>query len=213
MSTGRKENRTEQEKELCYRLRQDDRMALEQILRFFGDKVHLALARRFDSVLSEADLEDAMAVALFRLWATRQRYDPERASLRAWFYLLARNAAIEIIRRRSRQPEVSLDESLRSSLAWQYPHYSEDEIEMPRPEREAMKHDVEEALKKLPERERWVLLKYLEHDGRSGWTATVTEKIGVTANYARVLRLRALNHLRQQMLAKGYTLKPRRKVV
>ena len=40
-------------------------------------------------ILSLKDVEDALSIALFRLWQTRKSFDPNRSSLATWFYLLS----------------------------------------------------------------------------------------------------------------------------
>src|SRR6266404_1653785 len=63
------------------------------------------LARHFGAILSHEDLEDVLGISLYKLWEARARYDPSRP-LFPWFYLIARNVAIDSLREKKwRQPE------------------------------------------------------------------------------------------------------------
>jgi RNA polymerase sigma-70 factor (ECF subfamily) len=46
--------------------------------------------------------EEVTAVAFERAWSRRRQIDPERGSARAWLFGIARNAALDEMRRRSR---------------------------------------------------------------------------------------------------------------
>jgi RNA polymerase sigma-70 factor, ECF subfamily len=48
--------------------------------------------------------EDVTALAFERLFRTRARLDPSRGSARSWLFAIARNAALDELRRRGRAP-------------------------------------------------------------------------------------------------------------
>jgi RNA polymerase sigma-70 factor (ECF subfamily) len=56
-----------------------------------------------------AAAEEATAAAFERAYRKRSRFDPERGSARAWLFGIARNAALDELRRRGRQAELSTD--------------------------------------------------------------------------------------------------------
>src|ERR1700679_2687780 len=56
--------------------------------------------------------EDVTALAFERLYRSRSRLDRGRGTPRAWLFAIARNAAIDELRRRRRQPHLELDEGL-----------------------------------------------------------------------------------------------------
>src|SRR5579862_3341704 len=61
------------------------------------------LKRTFSRSLNEEDIEDALSVAVARLWRFRASYDPHRAPLGDYFYVIARNAALNILKEKARQ--------------------------------------------------------------------------------------------------------------
>jgi RNA polymerase sigma-70 factor (ECF subfamily) len=53
--------------------------------------------------------EEATAVAFERAYRKRSRFNAERGSARAWLFAIARNAALDELRRRGRQAQLSTD--------------------------------------------------------------------------------------------------------
>src|ERR1035441_7470944 len=53
--------------------------------------------------------EDVTALAFERLYRSRSRLDHGRGTPRAWLFAIARNAALDELRRRRRQPQCELD--------------------------------------------------------------------------------------------------------
>jgi RNA polymerase sigma-70 factor (ECF subfamily) len=56
--------------------------------------------------------EDVTAVAFERLYRARARLDRGRGTPRGWLFAIARNAALDELRRRGRQPRFELDENV-----------------------------------------------------------------------------------------------------
>ena len=75
-----------------------DERSLEEMLRQFGPTVRAVLIRRFHGVLAPADVEDILAVALHRSWLGRGRFDPAKGSLKAWFFRIANNVALDVLK-------------------------------------------------------------------------------------------------------------------
>jgi RNA polymerase sigma factor (sigma-70 family) len=56
--------------------------------------------------------EDVTALAFERLYRARERLERGRGTPRAWLFAIARNAALDELRRRSRQPQAELPEEM-----------------------------------------------------------------------------------------------------
>ena len=54
--------------------------------------------------------EEVTAIAFERAWSRRRQLDPERGSARAWLFGIARNAALDEMRRRSRLASLPEDQ-------------------------------------------------------------------------------------------------------
>jgi RNA polymerase sigma-70 factor (ECF subfamily) len=63
-----------------------------------------------------AAAEDVTATAFERAYRKRRRFDPSRGNGRAWLFGIARNAALDELRRRGRQAELVSDPIDTSSL-------------------------------------------------------------------------------------------------
>lgn len=128
--------------------------------------------------------EDVTALAFERLYRARARMDPERGSARAWLFAIARNAALDELRRRRRAASPDVDElTLRDDAC-------EDALE--HVERRAQ---LREALRALSPREREVIL--LKFHGQLS-NAELARVLGVSVSNAGTRLHRALTHLREQ---------------
>src|ERR1700685_2117337 len=61
---------------------------------------------------NRAAAEDVTALAFERLYRARARLDRGRGTPRAWLFAIARNAALDELRRRQRQPQSELPEEM-----------------------------------------------------------------------------------------------------
>jgi RNA polymerase sigma-70 factor, ECF subfamily len=137
----------------------------------------------FSLLGDRASAEDVTAVAFERLYRARSRLDRTRGTARAWLFAIARNAALDELRRRRRQPR-PLAEADRAEE-----HDFEAEVE--RGERRAMVHT---ALATLPARERELVLLKFHGQLSNGELAQV---LGVSDSNAATRVHRALTHLRE----------------
>ena len=64
-----------------------------------------------------AAAEDVTATAFERAFRKRRRFDPRRGSPRAWLFGIARNAALDELRRRGRQRRLAADPADEASAA------------------------------------------------------------------------------------------------
>jgi RNA polymerase sigma-70 factor (ECF subfamily) len=96
-----------------------------------------------------AAAEDVTATAFERAYRKRSRFDPKRGSGRAWIFGIARNAALDELRRRGRQAAIATDPVDPESLAGVDP------------ERAELRLLLAEAMRALPPRDReLVALKF-----------------------------------------------------
>jgi RNA polymerase sigma-70 factor (ECF subfamily) len=55
-----------------------------------------------------ADVEDVLQTTFLRLWEKRDLFEETRGAIDAWAWVVARNAAVDVLRRRSRARTVTL---------------------------------------------------------------------------------------------------------
>jgi RNA polymerase sigma factor (sigma-70 family) len=191
--------------ELASRLALGDEEVLADVLRRFGPPVIGALSRRYRGVFSREDVEDILAVALHRLWRTRDRYDAARADLGCWFHAIARNVARDHLKHGWLK--------LRA-LSVQGASVAIESIAAPEPvsaagggghgDSRTVLTDLNEALAALPEAQR----RILEADAHA-WpgvapSAALADDLGISPGSVPVYRRRAIDSVRSQMRLRGY---------
>jgi RNA polymerase sigma factor (sigma-70 family) len=81
-------------------------LAFDRLYRSSRDDVYAYVA----SLLRDAAAaEEVTAAAFERAYRKRNRFDPERGEPRAWLFGVARNAALDELRRRGRQAELTAE--------------------------------------------------------------------------------------------------------
>src|SRR6478735_11270490 len=81
-------------------------LAFDRLYRSSRDDVYAYVA----SLLRDAPAaEEVTAAAFERAYRKRHRFDPERGEPRAWLFGIARNAALDELRRRGRQAELAAE--------------------------------------------------------------------------------------------------------
>ncbi len=161
------------------RLTQDRQAAIGEIYVALGSTVRSYLQR----LVGHDDADDVLQRVFYEVWRHNGRYDPSR-SLAAWVLGIARKRAIDHLRRR-RDMAVALDD---------LDHVvGEDGRELA--ERHARSQEVRDALKRLPDAQREVLvLAYFGHFTQSEIATQLAVPLGTVK--ARSFRgLRALAEL------------------
>jgi RNA polymerase sigma-70 factor (ECF subfamily) len=121
-------------------------LAFEQLYRSSRDDVYAYAA---GLLRDRSAAEDVTATAFERAYRKRSRFDPRRGSGRAWLFGIARNAALDELRRRGRQVAIGADPVDPASLAGVDP------------ERVELRLVLAEAMRELPPRDReLVALKF-----------------------------------------------------
>ncbi len=83
-----------------------EELAFDQLYRANRDDVYAYTA----ALLRDASAaEEVTAVAFERAYRKRRRFDPGRGAPRAWLFAIARNAALDELRRRRHQTRLSAD--------------------------------------------------------------------------------------------------------
>jgi RNA polymerase sigma-70 factor, ECF subfamily len=158
-----------------------DAAAFDALFRQCGADVH---AYVISLVGDRSAAEDVTALAFERLYRSRSRLDRRRGTPRAWLFSIARNAALDELRKRRRRPVQVLREELSGDgdLADELEHV----------ERRAT---VRDALASLPVREREVVL--LKFHGQLS-NSELGRALGISESNAGTRLHRALTRLRER---------------
>lgn len=159
-----------------------DQRAFRSLMRLASGRVYGVLCRMLQD---RRQAEDAMQEVFIRVWTKAHLYDPERAEPLAWITALARNHAIDLLRRASRERTESTDE---------VDAFVADTVSVEqRMEQEGRARLVIHCLKQLPEaRATAIRLAYL-----GGWTyEQIADHLAMPLNTVRTWLRRALVSLR-----------------
>jgi RNA polymerase sigma-70 factor, ECF subfamily len=175
--------------DLTERLLRGDPQVLAEVLRLLGPRTERIIRGRLGGALADADYDDVLSIALFHLWQRRQRFDPSQARLDTWFYVLARNAALDIVRRRKRLREDALGEDADTMPA------RENAVTETGASR--LQSDLLRALEWVSETDRRILLSGLTEN-------ELSEELGLKPGTIRVRRLRTKEKLRVTLRDMGH---------
>ncbi len=128
--------------------------------------------------------EDVTSLAFERLYTSRSRLDRRRGTPRAWLFSIARNAALDELRRRGRRPHHSIDAELAGDPL---PGDALEQLER--------RMTVRDALATLPLREREVVL--LKFHGQLS-NGELARALGISESNAGTRLHRALTQLRER---------------
>ncbi|HYH53216.1 MAG TPA: sigma-70 family RNA polymerase sigma factor [Solirubrobacterales bacterium] len=155
-------------------------LAFDRLYRSSRDDVYAYVA----SLLRDAPAaEEVTAAAFERAYRKRNHFDPERGEPRAWLFGIARNAALDELRQRGRQAELTAEPAdLESFTATEGAEHSERRLA------------VSAALERLEPRERELIaLKFFA--GLAN--AEIAQVLGLTESNAGTKLHRAMIKLRE----------------
>jgi RNA polymerase sigma-70 factor, ECF subfamily len=158
-----------------------DDAAFDRLFRDCAGDVH---AYAISLLGNRSAAEDVTAIAFERLYRSRERLDHGRGTPRAWLFSIARNAALDELRRRRRHPQSELPAEASGGLE------SEEAVEQI-----ARRTAVRDALATLSPREReLVLLKF--HGQLSN--SELARALGLSESNVGTRLHRALTRLREK---------------
>jgi RNA polymerase sigma-70 factor (ECF subfamily) len=174
---------------LVGRLQHGDEAAFEELVRHHGGRL-LSVARRF--LGGSEDAQDAVQEAFIRAFKAIHTFE-ERAQLHTWLHRILVNTALMKLRERRRKPEESIDELLPTFATDGHQTVESREWSDALLERKETASLVHEAIARLPEPYRVVLvLRDLEERD----TAETARILGTTTTVVKVRLHRARQALR-----------------
>jgi RNA polymerase sigma factor (sigma-70 family) len=190
----------DRDRETARLLMQGDPDGLRRLLADHGGRVSGLLRKEFATVLDLQEIDDAVSQASVRAWRASDRYDPQRGTLGAWLYVIARNCARRMIESKKRRVELSFVDDLDSNVAVRVEHAEEQE-EAPK---DKFLQDVLACIQDLPPQQRAVLLADFAAGG-AAQTAALAEQLKTSHNSIYVSRNNGRKALRAAMLQRGHT--------
>ena len=169
---------------------------LERLLRAEGPAVKAVLMQKFSGTLSGADIDDVLAVALNRVWLNRDRFDAGRGSLRTWFFRIAHNSAIDVLKHgwhRARELEIPGGGDFLTEIAGELAESNPDRAQ-------AESHRVvREIIAALPEAQRRIVWADAQHRHGPTPSKDLARELEIPVGTVRVYRKRALDRIRREL--------------
>jgi RNA polymerase sigma-70 factor (ECF subfamily) len=182
-----------QEESLLAALRAGEESAYHRLVVEYGGRM-LSVSRRF--LRNEEDARDALQDAFVQAWKGLPRFQGHCA-LGTWLHRIVVNSSLMRLRTRKTHPEESIEPLLPQFL--EDGHAVNPSVQWPEPcdrllEREEVRALVRQAIDRLPETYRTVLLM---RDIEEMDTAEAAEALGITENAVKVRLHRARQALRE----------------
>jgi len=141
---------------LMLRVKRGDRAAFAELVGKYRQPLFNFICR---TLRDEAESEDLAQNVFLQVYKSRQRY-VRTAKFSTWLFTIARNLCLNEIRRRSRHPAESIEES--HAEHENLPHRQYEDKKIVRPAEDALHGEleqiIEEALAELPENQRTAIL-------------------------------------------------------
>ncbi|MCA8949345.1 MAG: RNA polymerase sigma factor [Planctomycetes bacterium] len=183
--------------EIVRLLRDRQQAGLHQLLAVHGPRVRGGLKRSFGDSLSAHEIEAAINQAAYRAWRSAESFAVEKGSLRAWFYVIARNASLELLRDQQRRRWETRGDDV-EQIATATAGEETGEALPPR-----FLDTLRRCIAELPRLQR----RIIEADLRTGDVADATElarELKTTKNSIYVSRSMARKALKNSLLEHGY---------
>ena len=180
---------TESDSDLVARLQRGDDAAFEAVVRTYGGRL-LSVARRL--LGNDADAQDAVQDAFVRAFKAIHTFEA-RAQLSTWLHRIVVNAALMKLRERRRKPTESIDDLLPAYVSDGHQTVASRDWSDAVLERKETAAIVREAITRLPDQYREVLVL---RDIEERDTAETAELLGTTSNVVKVRLHRARQALR-----------------
>lgn len=182
--------------DLMRRVQRGDREAFAALVEHYKQPIYNFILR---TVRDDTEAEDLTQNTFVQVWKSAKRYRTT-AKFSTWLYTIARNLALNEIRRRSRHRADSLDASRPDSD--EQPLHQIEDIDTLRPPEAIVRQElfdkVEEAIRDLPENQRTALLLCREADVSYD---EIAEILGVSLSATKSIIHRAREVLRTRLKA------------
>lgn len=90
----------EPDDEIVRLIRDGQNIGLRTLLERYGSVTRRALKKTLGNALDDAEIDEAMSTASYNAWRAIDTYERGKGTLRAWFFVIARNAGRAILRNR-----------------------------------------------------------------------------------------------------------------
>jgi RNA polymerase sigma-70 factor (ECF subfamily) len=178
---------------LMMRVREGDMKAFEKLVELHQGAIIGTVTRMLNNA---EDAHDVAQQVFVRVWKSAPRYEPT-AKFTTWLYTIMRNLVFNELRRRVRKKEVSLDEPIFDDQPREIAHPLADGADVIA-QREELEKALDEAIAKLPEKQRIAVVMRRFQETPYEDLCTV---LGMSMPAVKSLLFRARTELRKHLAA------------
>ena len=172
-----------------------DATVLGDLLDAHRHSLERALLTRYGAYLQHADVDDAMSIALGRLWRSRLSFDPTQGALSAWFYAIVFSVASNLWKSaRARAMRVDFTDPAGLDRLPSRPDDAQQSLSL---RFSADFEAVASALQSLPITHRRILLADASSPSGVAGSAELAAELGTCPSTIREYRRRARERLRR----------------
>ena len=149
-------DQTDPDAALMLRVKRGDRAAFAELVEKYKQPIFNFV---FRTLRDEIETEDVAQNTFLQVWKSRARYE-RTAKFSTWLFTIARNLCLNEIRRRSRHPAESIEETHAEHEDQPQRQYEDKKISLPTDSalQGELAQKIEEALAELPENQRTAIL-------------------------------------------------------
>ena len=149
-------DQTDPDAALMLRVKRGDRAAFAELVEKYKQPIFNFV---FRTLRDEIETEDVAQNTFLQVWKSRARYE-RTAKFSTWLFTIARNLCLNEIRRRSRHPAESIEETHAEHEDQPQRQYEDKKISLPTDSalQGELAQKIEEALAELPENQRTAML-------------------------------------------------------
>jgi len=180
--------------EIVFKIMDKEEEGLRLLLECHGGKVNSYLKKKFSNILSDIEINEALYEAARKVWDKIESYDEDKGKLGAWFLIIARNCANDIISRESKFEATELTES--SIVVDGIP------LEISKTESKKitkLKKELKNAIKELPLTQKSIIEADLIAENGKASATRLAEIHGTTAGSIRGSRHKAIKNLEKKL--------------
>jgi RNA polymerase sigma-70 factor (ECF subfamily) len=184
------------EKTLVEQMRQGHIGAFQELVERYKKKVYYLAYDMVDDHHEAEDISQEVFIKVFR-FIKKFRKD---AKFSSWLYQITVNTCIDVKRKKSSKPQISMEDSQIENIHHTEPAYSRTDSSIHNPEHLAetdmIQQRIHQALTKISPRERSVFVMRYYNDFKTG---EIAEILNVSINTIKSLLLRAKRKLQKEL--------------
>lgn len=171
---------------------------LVRLLRAYSGRIAWDLLHKYEA-LNEQDMEEIIQTAAFKAWARAETFDYNVGTLGGWFYTIAKNTAIDVLRGKPDADDRPIELSFEPAVEGRVPAALEDEEFEP----EAVT-DLLEEIETLGEKQRVIIKADLAVGGEAD-AEFLADRLGIPKQRVYTYRNKAHEALKKRLKKRGHT--------